>query len=148
MGLADTSRLDSKMVLLVLLALLAAVFIGVWVRRRRRATRPDGEAGTEPRMPGALGIAVGAVVDFFDTLGIGSFATTTSLFRLLRMVPDRLIPGTLNVGHALPSVAQALIFVAIVEGGTRAPAMMIGAAGLGARARGRGGGGWARPAGR
>jgi uncharacterized membrane protein YfcA len=132
MGLAATSRLDPKTVLLVLLALLAAVFIVVWVRELRRATGGGGEAGTEAGMPGALGIAVGAVVDFFDTLGIGSFATTTSLFRLLRMVPDRLIPGTLNVGHALPSVAQALIFVAIVEVETRTLAMMIGASVLGA----------------
>src|SRR5262245_47808558 len=127
MGLADTSRLDPKTVLLVLLALLAAVFIVVWVRELRRATRREGEAGTEPGMPGIPSIAVGAVCDFFDTLGIGSFATTTALFRLLRMVPDRLIPGTLNVGHALPSVAQALIFVAIVEVETRTLAMMIGA---------------------
>src|SRR5262249_62334310 len=49
-----------------------------------------------------------------------------------RMVPDRLIPGTLNVGHALPSVAQALIFVAIVEVETGTLAMMIGASVLGA----------------
>jgi uncharacterized membrane protein YfcA len=132
MDLADTSLLDPKTVLLVLLALLAAVFAVVWVRELRRATRGDGEPGTEPGMPGALGISVGAVADFFDTLGIGSFATTTSLFRLLRMVPDRLIPGTLNVGHALPSVAQALIFVAIVEVETRTLVMMIGASVLGA----------------
>ena len=35
---------------------------------------------------------------FFDTLGIGSFATTTAIFRAWRLVPDELIPGTLNVG--------------------------------------------------
>src|SRR5262249_29270591 len=133
---ADTSRRtllgDPKTVLLALLALLAVVFIAAWVRQLRRAPRRDGEPGTEPGMPGALEVAVGAVADFFDTLGIGSFATTTSIFKLLKMVPDRLIPGTLNVGHALPSVAQALIFVAIVEVETRTLAMMIGAAVLGA----------------
>src|SRR5262249_57577283 len=128
---ADTSRRtllgDPKTVLLALLALLAVVFIAAWVRQLRRAPRRDGEPGTEPGMPGALEVAVGAVADFFDTLGIGSFATTTSIFKLLKMVPDPLIPGTLNVGHALPSGAQALIFIAIVEVETWTLALMVGA---------------------
>src|SRR5262245_13567057 len=133
---ADTSGRtllgDPKTVLLALLALLAVVFIAAWVRHLRRAPRRDGEPGTEPGMPGALEVAVGAVADFFDTLGIGSFATTTSIFKLLKMVPDRLIPGTLNVGHALPSVAQGLIFIAIVEVETWTLALMVGASVLGA----------------
>jgi hypothetical protein len=60
-------------------------------------------------------LAVGAITDFFDALGIGSFATTTSIFRLRRMMPDELIPGTLNVGHAPAAIAEALIFVAAVS---------------------------------
>ena len=52
--------------------------------------------------PTPLQIGIGAVTNFFDTLGIGSFATTTAMFRLCKMVPDRIIPGTLNVGHTLP----------------------------------------------
>jgi uncharacterized membrane protein YfcA len=60
-------------------------------------------------------MAIGFVTNFFDTLGIGSFATTTAVYRLRRLVPDELIPGTLNVGHALPTVAQALIFIAAVQ---------------------------------
>ena len=47
---------------------------------------------------------------FFDTLGIGSFATTTAVFKLRNMVPVKLIPGTLNVGHALSTIAQAFIY--------------------------------------
>src|SRR5262249_15464096 len=58
---------------------------------------------------------VGFVTNFFDTLGIGSFAPTTAIFKLLRRVPDEQIPGTLNVGHALPTITQALVFVATVE---------------------------------
>src|SRR5262249_2765982 len=76
--------------------------------------------------------AVGAVTGFFGALGIGSYATTTSLFKLFGLVPDRLIPGTLNVGHALPSVAQALIFIAIVEVDTWTLVLMIGSSVLGA----------------
>ena len=45
--------------------------------------------------------AIGFVTAFFDTLGIGSFATTTAVYKLRDMVPVKLIPGTLNVGHAL-----------------------------------------------
>ncbi|MGE0392543.1 MAG: permease [Vicinamibacterales bacterium] len=59
--------------------------------------------------------AVGFVTNFFDTLGIGSFATTTTFYRLRSRMPDELIPGTLNVGHSLPTVAQALIYITLVE---------------------------------
>ena len=58
---------------------------------------------------------IGVLTDFFDTLGIGSFATTTTIYRLKRLVDDHLIPGTLNVGHALPTVAQAWIYTTLVE---------------------------------
>ena len=75
---------------------------------------------------------IGFVTNFLDTLGIGSFATTTSLFRLLRAVPDELIPGTLNVGHAPPTVVQAFIYIAIVAVAMPTLAAMIGAAVAGA----------------
>lgn len=54
--------------------------------------------------PRPLHLLVGLVTDFLDTLGIGSFATTTTAFRLGRLVDDRVVPGTLNVGHALPTI--------------------------------------------
>ena len=63
----------------------------------------------------ALEIGTGFVTNFFDTLGIGSFAPTTSIFKFFKTVPDRLIPGTLNVGHTLPTIAQAFIFTATIE---------------------------------
>ena len=58
--------------------------------------------------------AIGFVTNFFDTLGIGSFAPTTSLFKFFRLVPDEKIPGTLNVGHTLPTIVEAFVFIAIV----------------------------------
>jgi uncharacterized membrane protein YfcA len=78
------------------------------------------------------GLLIGFVTNFFDTLGIGSFATTTSLFRFLRLVPDELIPGTLNVGHTTPSVTQALIYIVIVTVAMPTLASMIAAAVVGA----------------
>jgi len=45
---------------------------------------------------------------------IGNFAPTTAVFKLLRRMPRREIPGTLNAGHAVPVLAEALIFIAAV----------------------------------
>jgi uncharacterized membrane protein YfcA len=66
------------------------------------------------RAPTPLQVAIGFVTAFFDTLGIGSFATTTTVYKLRQMVPVRLIPGTLNVGHTLPTITQAFIYTRIV----------------------------------
>jgi len=66
-------------------------------------------AGGGLAMPTALETAIGFVTAFFDTLGIGSFATTTAAYKLRKMVPVKQIPGTLNGGHALSTIAQALI---------------------------------------
>jgi uncharacterized membrane protein YfcA len=79
---------------------------------RRAAARPSRESAA---LPGAAQTVIGFVTNFFDTLGIGSFATTTAVFRLMKIVPDELIPGTMLIGHALPVVAQALIFTTVVE---------------------------------
>ena len=71
----------------------------------------------------AEAVALGAVTNFFDTLGIGSFAPTTAWIKFRRLVPDSFIPIILNVGHAPPSIAQALIFITLVEVD---PALLIG----------------------
>jgi uncharacterized membrane protein YfcA len=113
-----------KTLLLALLLVISGWFAVAWARRLRQPRSADGE----PTRPTAGSIAVGVLTDFFDTLGVGSFAPTTWLFRTFGMVPDRLLPGTLNVGHALPSVAQALVFIAIVEVESPTLALMIGAA--------------------
>jgi uncharacterized membrane protein YfcA len=80
-----------------------AIFWGYEVWKRHEFTWPT-----------FLGSAVGFVTNFFDTLGIGSFAPTTSLFKFFRMAPDEKIPGTLNVGHALPTIAEALIYITVI----------------------------------
>lgn len=60
-------------------------------------------------------LATGFITNFFDTLGISSFAQQTAIFKLFKLVDDRLIPGTLNVGNTIVTVAQAFIFMAIVK---------------------------------
>ena len=79
-------------------------------------------------MPTALQAAIGFVTAFFDTLGIGSFATTTAVYKLRRMVPVKLIPGTLNVGHTLPTIAQAFIYTQLVPVESTTLVLMIAAA--------------------
>ena len=129
--------LSVKGVLFVTLGLFAAVFVAVWVasvwRRPDGESVPDTEGGEGERLALAPFLnVIGFVVNFFDTLGIGSFATTTSIFKLRRLVPDRLIPGTLNVGLALPTFVQALIYISIVEVDMRTLVLMIAAAVAGA----------------
>ena len=75
---------------------------------------------------------IGFVTNFFDTLGIGSFAPTTSWYKLQKLVPDEHIPGTLHVGHSLPVIFQAFIFIAIIEVEMVTLTTLIGAAVLGA----------------
>ena len=60
-------------------------------------------------------LALGAVVSFFDTLGIGCFAPTTAWMKLRRMVPDRLIPPTLLVGLTPQAMVQSIIYMSIVR---------------------------------
>lgn len=61
----------------------------------------------------ALGI--GFVTDFFDTLGIGSFAPTTALLKFTKQTADKFIPGTLNVSHTVPVVMEAFIFITVIS---------------------------------
>jgi uncharacterized membrane protein YfcA len=92
-------------ILLAALAILVLAFVSVLLAaaRRRGELRPNVES-----------IGLGAVTNFFDTLGIGSFAPTTAWLKFRRMVPDSFIPATLNVGHALPTIAQSAIFLVIL----------------------------------
>ncbi len=92
----------------VLLAALAGLTLAFVVRllgtaARRGELRPKLEA-----------IGLGAVTNFFDTLGIGSYAQTTAWIKFRGLVPDSFIPATLNVGHAMPTITQSAIFLLIL----------------------------------
>jgi uncharacterized membrane protein YfcA len=104
--------------LLASLGVLTAIYVAAWSKA----------AGG----PTLLQMAVGAITNFFDALGIGSFATTTAIFRLGRVVPDRIIPGTLNAGHALPTIVQAFIYTTVIPVDVLTLVSMIAAAVLGA----------------
>ena len=92
-------------ILLSALALLAAAFVAMLVREAVK--RGVGAPGPES-------LALGAITNFLDTLGIGSFAPTTAWLKFRRMIPDSFIPATLNVGHALPAMMQSAIFLVLL----------------------------------
>lgn len=116
------------------LGILTAIFIAGWgaavARVRTSAAEPS--PATDAGAPTLTQVGIGAVTNFFDTLGIGSFATTTAFFRFLKIIPDRVIPGTLNVGHTLPTVVQALIYTKKVQVDILTLFALIAAAVLGA----------------
>lgn len=119
---------DLSQGLLVIFSILALMFIVIWANRLRQMRR-NGQAWDWPK---PIEIVIGIITDFFDTLGIGSFAPSTAFFRILKLVPDELIPGTLNVGHTLGTITQALIFIQIVAVAPATLLPMILAAGAGA----------------
>jgi uncharacterized membrane protein YfcA len=116
--------LSAKPILFALLGAAGVAFIALWVHRARSTPGR--------RLPSVLQLAIGALTNFFDTLGIGSFATTTSLYKLGGLVADENIPGTLNVGHMIPTFAEAFIFIQIVSVDMTTLTSMIGASVAGA----------------
>jgi uncharacterized membrane protein YfcA len=122
-----------KLALLIALGIFTVGYLIVWVSAivASKKTAVAGAKHTGARAT-LVELFVGFVTNFFDTLGIGSFATTSSMFKLLKMVPDGLIPGTLNVGHTLPTVVEAVIFISIIKVDGRTLACMIAASVVGA----------------
>ena len=86
------------------------------------------------RSPFALLLGIGTLANFFDALGIGSFATTTAALRIGRLVDDEKIPGTMNVGHATPTILEAVLFIVAMGGLIDKPTIisMVVAGGVGA----------------
>ena len=93
-------------ILLIALGIFAVGYLYVFIAAIVRDAR-EGQA-VAPRPGVAL---VSFIANFFDTLGIGSFATTTSMVRFFKMIPDEKIPGSLNVGYVLPTMIQAYVTI-------------------------------------
>src|SRR5436190_22878346 len=114
-----------KTYLFIALGAFGFFYLAMWISGIRK------QATGESIAPTAFGTATGFVTNFFDTLGIGSFATTTSIFRFWNLVRDEVIPGTLNVGHTLPTIAQAFIYIAIINVDMKTLLLLIAASVLG-----------------
>lgn len=112
-----------KTILFLALGICSAVFLFVWTRE----VLHDGKLS----WPSLRDCAIGLFTLFLDTLGIGAFATTTAFFKLWKLVPDEDIPGTLNIGITLPSVAEGLIYMSVVDVQIKTLTLMIVAAAAG-----------------
>jgi len=119
---------NAKAALLVALGLFGLYYIGLLVWGLKNGRGADGKGN----IPTPLGLVVGFVTNFFDTLGIGSYAPTTAMFKFMKIVPDERIPGTLNVGHTIPTVIEAFLFTQLVQVDARTLVLMIAAAVAGA----------------
>ncbi len=89
-------------VLYICLVLVNIAFVVTWttaIKRRRFSGRPT-----------AGDLAIGCGTTFLDNLGIGNYAQITALFKLRGHPADELIPGTLNVGNAIPSGISTVLF--------------------------------------
>ncbi|MDO4311657.1 MAG: sulfite exporter TauE/SafE family protein [Eubacteriales bacterium] len=80
----------------------------------------------------AHNVIISAVANFFDTLGIGSFAIATTAWKFTKSNSDDLIPGTLNVAFAIPVITEATIFIQRIEMDTLTLVLMIAASAIGA----------------
>jgi uncharacterized membrane protein YfcA len=102
------------MILVVVKTALTILFVYfgiVFIRDYARTARQQG-LGQASFL--SLGV-VGFITNFFDTLGIGSFAPTTALLKHFKLTADRTIPGTLNASCTLPAFFQAMIFMTVIK---------------------------------
>lgn len=122
------SAMFARSVIFTALAGFSAFYLAVLWPARRHWSAP----GERPPAPSVGQLATGFVTNFFDALGIGSFATTTAIFKFRKMVPDELFPGTLNVGHTLPVIFQAFIYISVIAVDPTTLVLLIASAVLGA----------------
>ena len=101
---------------LALQIILAACFVGIAVDLLVDVNKNHkGECKKASGKLWAQGLFVGVLANFLDTLGCGSFAPSTFLYKAFKNVDDINIPGTLNVGDTFPVIFEALIFTNSVE---------------------------------
>src|SRR5580765_4983459 len=107
---------DAMLIALLVPVCLAALLFGFILIR---------SAIERHAVPSLEATVVGAIVSFFDTLGIGSFAPTTAWLKFRKIVPDRLIPPTMLVGLTPPAMAESIIFL-ILLGVLVDPVLLVG----------------------
>jgi uncharacterized membrane protein YfcA len=109
----------SAMLIALLIPLTLAILVYATVLARAAIARRA--------VPTSEALILGAVVNFFDTFGISSFAQTTAWMKFRKMVPDRLIPPTMIAGLTPPAMAESIIFL-ILLGVKVDPVLLFGAA--------------------
>src|SRR5215469_2904269 len=108
------------------LGILTLLYLRIWATAVLRG------GFWERRWPSLTNLLIGFVTNVFDTLGVGNFATTTSIFKLGKIVRDEQIPGTLNVGHALPTMLEAFLYLGLIKLDALTLISLISASAIGA----------------
>src|SRR4029453_7662809 len=103
--------MDPIKILLLALGVFTAGYLIVFIAGLVRDVREGKSLASNPIM-----FVVSFIANFFDPLGVGSYATTTSMVRFFKLIPDEKIPGSLNVGYVLPTVIQAYVTIHGVTG--------------------------------
>jgi uncharacterized membrane protein YfcA len=109
------ASVDVVRALFATLAVLVAIYVVRWWTALSRSRSLPPGAVERAGAPGVIHTAIGFVTNFFDTLGIGSFATTTTIYKLRKLVPGIRSSGTMLVGHTLPVAVQAFAFISVVS---------------------------------
>lgn len=117
--------MSAATILLIIMWIFAAVFFVVLVR--------DVLAHKDELDKTKLGYnsIISIIANFFDTLGIGSYAIATSAWKFNKSVRDDLIPGTLNVAFGIPICVEATITMTRIEMDSLTLVLMIAAAIIG-----------------
>jgi uncharacterized membrane protein YfcA len=115
-----------KIVVLSVLGALCAVFLVVFLLDYIKSDKSK-EDTSLPKTT-----VIGLITNFFDTLGIGSFAPTTALLKMFRQSQDKLIPGTLNVSCTVPVIMEAFIFITVIKVEPLTLVLLLASATLGA----------------
>jgi uncharacterized membrane protein YfcA len=114
----------AKIGLFAAIAVLSAVFLAQWVRLARRREARQRATWSD--------FGIGLLTNFGDALGIGSYATTTALYKLRGRPSDELIPGTLTVGSVTVGAAETVIFVTLITVDPKLLLAMVASATAGA----------------
>ncbi|HIZ77927.1 MAG TPA: sulfite exporter TauE/SafE family protein [Firmicutes bacterium] len=111
------------------IVLLTAIFFIYYIRDLIDHKEDLRDGGTKSTV--LLSICSNVIL-FFDTLGIGAYAPSTVCFKGFKLVPDRLIPGTLNAACAVSMAVESVVFITTVEVETVTLVTLIAASTVGA----------------
>ena len=114
--------MSAATILLIIMWLFAAVFFVVLVK--------DVMAHKDELDKSKMGYnsLISAIANFFDTLGIGSYAIATSAWKFNKSISDDLIPGTLNVAFGIPICVEATITMTRIDVDPLTQVLMIASA--------------------
>lgn len=116
------------LIILILLALVGLYFLFVLAIDAMKKKDEISFKGKKAMITAGSGF----VANFFDALGIGSFATLIALIKSFKLTNDIVLPGTLNVACTIPTIFEAFIFIKSVNVAPITLILMIIAAIVGA----------------